>query len=71
MSVLKQVFKDNCMNTDQIKKVMSTFTYEEDKLAFAKMAYDHWTDVKNYLKLNDAFEFEMTIDELNEFLESK
>jgi len=71
MSVLKQVFKDNCMSTDQIKKVMSTFTYEEDKLAFAKMAYDHCTDVKNYWKLNDAFEFEMTIDELNEFLESK
>ena len=71
MSVLKQVFKDNCMSTSQIKSAMSTFTYEDDKLAFAKIAYDHCTDTKNYWKLNDAFEFEMTIDELNEFLESK
>lgn len=71
MSVLKQVFKDNCMSAEQIKNVMSTFTYEDDKLEFAKMAYDHCTDPKNYWKLNDAFEFEMTIEELNEFLESK
>jgi hypothetical protein len=71
MSVLQQVFKDNCMSAEQIKNVMSTFTYEEDKLEFAKMAYDHCTDPKNYWKLNDAFEFEMTIEELNEFLESK
>ncbi len=71
MSVLKQVFKENCMSAGQIKNVMSTFTYEEDKLEFAKMAYDHCSDPKNYWKLNDAFEFEMTIEELNEFLESK
>jgi len=71
MSVLKQVLAENCMSTEQIKNVMSTFTYEEDKLEFAKLAYDHCTDPKNYWKLNDAFDFEMTIEELNEFLESK
>ena len=71
MTLMKQVLNNNCLSTDQIQTVMSTFTYEEDKLAFAKLAYDHCTDHQNYWKLNKAFEFEMTMDELNEFLESK
>ncbi len=71
MTQAKQVLRGNCMSATQIKTVMSSFTYEDDKLEFAKVAYDRCADPQNYWKLNDAFEFEMTIDELNEFLESK
>ncbi|MGB6035009.1 MAG: DUF4476 domain-containing protein, partial [Cryomorphaceae bacterium] len=71
MTQAKQVLKANCMSADQIKTVMSAFEYEDDKLEFAKIAHDQCTDPENYWKVNDAFEFEMTIDELNDYIESK
>jgi len=71
MTQAKQILRANCMSAAQIKTVMSTFTYEDDKLEFAKAAYDRCADPQNYWKLNDAFDYEMTIDDLNEFLESK
>jgi len=71
MTQAKQVLKANCMSADQIKRVMSAFEYEDDKLEFAKIAYDQCADPENYWKVNDAFEFEMTIDELNDYIESK
>jgi hypothetical protein len=71
MTQAKQVLKSNCMSADQIKTAMSAFEYEDDKLEFAKIAYDQCADPENYWKVNDAFEFEMTIDELNDYIESK
>jgi len=71
MTQAKQILKSNCLSADQVKATMSLFEYEDDKLEFAKLAYDQCADPENYWKVNDAFEFEMTIDELNEFIESK
>jgi hypothetical protein len=67
----KQILKSNCMSAEQIKETMGAFEFEDDKLEFAKAAYDKCADPQNYWKVNDAFEFEMTIDELNEYIESK
>jgi hypothetical protein len=50
---------------------MQLFTYEDSKLEFAKYAYDYTYDIDNYFMVNDAFEFETSIDELNEYIESK
>jgi hypothetical protein len=52
-------------------KVMMTFDFEASKLDFAKYAYDFTYDQGNYYVVNDAFGFELTIDELNDYLESK
>ena len=53
------------------KQVMKKFTYEESKLDYAKFAYEYCLDQGNYYKVNDAFDFELTIDELNEFIEAQ
>jgi hypothetical protein len=71
MTQAKQILKSNCMSSEQVKSTMKAFEYEDDKLAFAKLAYDRCSDQENYWKVSDAFEFEMTIDELNEYIESK
>ncbi|HKK39740.1 MAG TPA: DUF4476 domain-containing protein [Cryomorphaceae bacterium] len=71
MTQAKQILKSNCMSAEQVKSAMKAFEYEDDKLEFAKMAYDRCSDQENFWKVNDAFEFEMTIDELNEYIESK
>jgi hypothetical protein len=59
------------MSTDQIIQVMGLFSFEESKMEFAKAAHEKCSDKQNYWKLNDAFTFESSIDELNEFLQTK
>jgi len=71
MTLAKQFTRVNCLSADQIKMVMQKFTFEETKLDYSKYAYEYCLDQPSYYKVNDAFEFELTIDELNEFLESK
>lgn len=70
LTVAKQVLDANCMNTDQVKEVMDLFTFEDNKLNWAKYAYKKTTDPKNYYKINDGFTFEASIDELNEYISS-
>lgn len=71
LTVAKQIAKSNCLTTAQIKDIMSIFGFEETKLDFAKYAYDYCYDKNNYYVINDAFSFESTIDELNQYIESK
>lgn len=71
MTLAKQMLKDRCMTVGQVKGFMGLFTFEDSKLDFAKFAYDHTYDIGNYYQVNDQFTFETTIDELNQYLESK
>lgn len=71
LTMAKQYAKSNCLKAAHVKAIMSTFDFEETKLDFAKFAYDFTYDKGNYYQVNDAFDFELTIDDLNEFLESK
>ena len=67
----KQVTAANCLLTTQVKDLMMLFSFEETKLQFAKYAYQYTFDLGNFYKVNDAFTFEMSINELNEFISSK
>jgi hypothetical protein len=71
LSTAKQIVKNNCLNTNQIKEIAETFGFEKTKLDFVKLAYDKAVDKNNYFKLGDIFGFSSSVDELNEFLESK
>lgn len=71
MTMAKQIGRDRCFTTDQVKSVMELFGFEDTKLEFAKFAYDRTHDIGNYYKVNDAFGFESSIEELNTFIQSK
>lgn len=71
MTLAKQILRANCVSTDQVIEIMGLFTFEESKLEFAKMAYERTTDNQNYYRVNDAFTYSGSIDELNEFLEGE
>ncbi len=68
LTLAKQIVGANCLNTNQVKEMMGLFTYEETKLDFAKLAYKKTTDKNNYFRVNDAFTYESSIDELNAFI---
>lgn len=68
LTMAKQISSSNCLTSDQVRDIMEVFSFEDSKLEFAKYAYDYCYDPNNYWKVNDAFDFESSIDELNEYL---
>ncbi len=66
----KQIIGSNCLLCSQIKDLMSLMSFEETKLELAKFSWHHNLDKGNYYKLNDAFSFESSIEELNNYTQS-
>jgi hypothetical protein len=54
------------LSAGQIAQVMQAFEYESTRVEFAIFAYPRCVDPRNYYKTHGAFEFELSIDELNE-----
>lgn len=72
MTVARQVVRSkSCISAAQVREVMGLFDFEDDKLVFAKFAYDYCVDKDNYFVVNDAFDFESTIEELDEYIHSR
>ncbi len=70
LTLAKQINGGNCMSAEQIRGIMQLFTFEQTKLTFAKFAYDHCSDKGNYFKVNDAFQFDNSSKELNDYISS-
>ncbi|MBK9399954.1 MAG: DUF4476 domain-containing protein [Bacteroidetes bacterium] len=70
-TISKQVLQDRCMLVSQVKQMMLIFTFEQTRLDFAKFAYDRTYDIGNYFKVNDAFTFESSIEDLNEYIDAR
>lgn len=69
--IAKQICQSNCMTSEQIRDMNKIFSFEDNRLEFAKFAYDYVYDTSDYYKVYDSFEFDMTIEELNEYLENR
>lgn len=70
LTLAKQIVSANCVLSSQVKDILGIFGFESTRLEFAKYAYKYTYDKKNYYKINDAFQFESSMDELNEFITS-
>ncbi len=68
LTIAKQVLQNNCLTSAQVGEVLRLFDFENTRLDYAKYAYAHTYDVGNYYKVNDAFEFESSVDELNKYI---
>jgi hypothetical protein len=70
MNIAKQAIR-GCVSTAQMLELLPLFSFEGDKLAFAKFGYDFTVDKSNYYTLSDLFSFSSSVDELTEFLNGK
>jgi len=71
MTLAKQITRSNCLLADQVRDITRLFDYESDRLEYAKFAYPFTYDQGNYFKINDAFEFESSISNLERFLQGR
>lgn len=66
LTIAKQISDSKCLTSVQVRDIMKLFSFEETRLTFAKYAYKRVVDKENYYVVNDAFQFENSIEELNE-----
>ncbi len=71
MKTARQVVSVNCLNVDQIIQIANVFRFEDNKLEFAKYAYDYCIEPRNYFKLNGIFTFSSNSDELSDYVQGK
>jgi len=64
VATAKQVTSSNCLTSAQIAEITSLIEFESSKLEYAKYAYGYVYDAQNYHLVNNAFEFESSIEEL-------
>ena len=67
----KQITKSNCLTALQVKEIVQLFDFESDRLEYAKFAFDYCATPNAYYKVNDAFEFESSIEELDEYIQGR
>jgi hypothetical protein len=68
LMIAKQIIDTNCMTSAQVRELLFLFDFEDTKLEFAKYCYGFTYDIGNYFEVNDAFDFESSIEELDEFI---
>lgn len=52
-------------------QIANLLNFEENKLDFAKYAYDYCIEPRNYFKLNEIFSFSSNVDNLSDYIQSR
>jgi hypothetical protein len=68
IDILKSALDKNIFKSEQIRELLSYFTFEYNKIDIAKYAYKNTCDKKNYFKVYDAFIDDSSVNELKEFI---
>ena len=68
LTLAKQVVSANPMTASQILGICQLLSFESNKLEFAKFAYSYCVDPNKYYLLNEAFSYESSKRELNNFI---
>lgn len=70
LSTAKSIVSSNCLSTDQVIQICNMFSFEDNKLEFAKFAYPYTTDPRNYFKVGTVLTYSTSKEELNRFIQS-
>jgi hypothetical protein len=71
LSTAKSIISSNCLTSDQVLEICKLFSFEQSRLDFAKCAYGKTVDQNNYFKVNNAFSFSSSKDELNRYISGR
>lgn len=68
LTIANQAIMNNYLTVSQVKAIMNVFSFESNRLSFAKSAYARTIDKQNYYLVNDAFSFSSSIQSLNNYI---
>ncbi len=69
LTIAKQALRNNNIYAAGVERIMRQFSFEDSRIEFAKYAYSHCIDPQNYYRVNNAFTFSSSIEELSEFID--
>ncbi len=67
--IAENTCKNNCLNVEQLNKLLLHIEFEIEKLKLVKLAYPHITDKTNEKNLSQTFKLEVSKKELHSLLE--
>lgn len=68
IKIAQQVLNTNYLNSNQVAQLMEVFDFENNRLKFAKQAYNKTVDKQNFYIVNGAFDFNSSITELANYI---
>ena len=71
LTLAKQIVAHNPMTASQVTEICKLFSFESNRLEFAKYAYPYCKDKNKYYLVNIAFSYDATKRELDAFLKGQ
>lgn len=71
LSQAKEITSKNCLNASQIKSIIQVFDFESTRVEYAKFAYAYCFDQNSYWQINDAFQFDSSVNEINDYIKGR
>ncbi len=68
MKSATQIISTNSFSSEQVKEMLQLFSFENNKLDLAKLAYDKTVDQRNFYVVNDVFSYGNSKDELARYI---
>lgn len=68
LSTAKTILSSNFVTTDQVIEICNLFSFESNKMTFAKFAYGRVVDPQNYYRVGQVFSFDSNKKALNDFI---
>lgn len=68
MNIARQATMYKTLRANQVVEIGRQFSFESDRLEFAKMAFNNTFDKENYYLVNSIFHFSSSKNELNRFI---
>ena len=68
LETAKQAITNSSISSAQLVELMGMLSFESSKLDLAKFSYQHTVDKQKFFIVNDAFSFESSISELNDYI---
>ncbi len=68
LAAAKLLVSKNCLNCEQVAEIGALFLKDEAKLEFAKFAFNHTIDIKNYFKIARIFSSNKSKDAFTQFI---
>lgn len=70
LSAAKEVTRSNRLKSSQVADLCRLFSFDDNRLEYAKYAYDYVIDKNNYYQVNNTFSFTSNADELRAYIMS-
>ncbi len=68
LKIAKNAVAQGSMLSSEIAEITKLFSFESSRLEFAKFAYTYTIDKKNYVIVQDAFQFSSSTSELQDYI---